>query len=323
MTIHHFGGEMGFFKPSDSASIEVTDQSHNSAFARCAMRVRGTTSYIVWPVLAAPVTSGWWHFDYKRGAGTGGTNTKIFVGVDDNGDEVIRVLAPSTSMVLQYWDGTTWVDLSATISVDTDSIRQTIDIYIEGMGSSDGYAELYIAGNLRANGEADFTTVPNIEEVRQYGRGATSDSVYSQCIAADESTIGMRVGTIAMTGNGNSTAWTGDYTGIDETAYLDADLIVSPTADQVELFTGTAVPSFTGYRIRALALTARAKKSGSGPEQFQFALRSAGTTYFSSTIPLTFGYENYCAVWATDPATSAEFLSTAIASLQFGVKSIT
>jgi hypothetical protein len=55
----------------------------------------------------------------------------------------------------------------------------------------------------------------------------------------------------------------------------------------------------------------------------QLALRSAGTTYFSATKALDFGYGAFGNVWETNPATSAAFLSSEIAALEYGVKSIT
>jgi hypothetical protein len=184
-----------------------------------------------------------------------------------------------------------------------------------------------MSGTLRITASVNLSTLTGIAKVRAWGinRGINGPVDYTQFVLATETTIGMRVGTIYMSGQGvTHTFDTGGYANIDELVYSDADFVQSGTAGQIELFTGTPVPSFTGYSIRALALTARAKSDGSAPAHFRFQLRSGGVTYDNgSDLALDFGYGNYCAVWETNPATSAAFQPSEISALQYGVKSVT
>jgi hypothetical protein len=143
-------------------------------------------------------------------------------------------------------------------------------------------------------------------------------------IVQDQSTIGFVLGTCVPSGAGSTSAWTGAYTDIDEAVTSDADFISSGTANQVSTFAQTAIPTLTGYVVRAVCVSARAKRGSSGPQNIRMALRSAGTNYFSgSDISLGLGYAPVQTIWATDPATSAAWVNTAISSLEPGVKSIT
>jgi hypothetical protein len=334
VSILAFGGEMGFFIPSDASSIETTadvgsTQPYNSSFARCGSKAHGPAAYLESTAVAAQADL-WTHFDIVQSAATpSSTIVKLVEFIDGGGIERVRLtgsyLNTGGTWQMERWTGSAWVSVGNFVA--SSSVLQTIDIHIVSNTAS-GSIKLYVAGTKRIDsGTVDLSAFSGITKIRCWGvtRGISSDIGYSQIVLASESTVGMRVGTIVMTGQGNTHSFdTGGFANIDETVYSDADFIQSGTAAQIEQFTGTAVPSFTGYSIRALALTARAKTSGSAPTKMRFSLRSAGTDYLSgSDITLDAGYGAFCAVWETNPATSAAFLSSEIAALQYGVKSVT
>jgi hypothetical protein len=331
MSILFFGGEMGAFVPSDSSSEEdTTSGSYDSGFARNSLEITGASSYVdsVGFTLTADL---WIRFDVIQGGSSSNTAAKapIVVGLNGSGTEVVRLTGDfqtaggSITWQFQYLLSGTWTNLGS--SFVTSTARQTFDIHLV-VNSGSGSVEIFCSGTSRASGSADLSGISGIAKLRAYGRnvlGAATVSV-SQVVVASEPTIDMRVGTIVMTGQGATHTFdTGGFANIDEGVYSDADFIQSGTAAQIELFTGTPVPSFTGYTIRALALTARANYSGSAPTKFRFVLRSAGTNYTSADQTLTFGNGAFCKVWETNPATSAAFNSSEISALQYGVESRT
>jgi hypothetical protein len=325
VSIFAFGGEMGFFIPSDSDVIESTGVSYNSAFARCLTRVRRTTNYAETPTISAQ-DDFWFHFeDLQTNAASGGFSAWATL-YDSGGIGRIRVRSggDNTTLYMDYYNGTAWTEIGNILIAMND--LQTFDIHVVSNTAS-GSATLYVAGTERiVSGTLDLSAFTGITKARFTGRGSNAITCGpSQVVMADEPTIGMRVGTIVMTGQGTThTFATGGFGNIDEIVYSDADFIESDTAAQVELFTGTAIPTFTNYTIRAIALTARAKTDGTAPTKFRFILRSGGTSYDNgSDLTLGFGYGGYCAVWETNPDTSAAFLASEISALEFGVKSVT
>jgi hypothetical protein len=326
MTIYFAGGEMGAFIPSDSTVTEAGSVSHyNSSFARTALYATKDANYFESPELTG-LTDAWIHFDLSVGSALVGEG-KRFSWYDTAGTERIRLIGDNAGdMTLQYNVGAGFVTVGSVVSAPLSNVTQTIDIHVV-CNSASGSIHLYLSGTERVAGTGiDLSAITELNKVRFTGKLATgslgADTFASQVIVADEPTIGWRLTTVPATGAGATTDWTGGYTEIDEVAYSDADFINSATANQVELFShSTAVPS--GYAVRAVAVTARAKCGASGPQNIQLALRSAGTTYFSASKALDVGYEAFVNIWETDPATSADFTASAIAALQFGVKSIT
>jgi hypothetical protein len=321
MTILFAGGEMGAFIPSDSTVIETTS-GYNSDFARCMIKAQRSSNYAETATIAATADL-WLHFEMVQGNSAFAAGTWLTL-YDTGGTGRIRVRSggDNTTLYMDYWNGTAWTEVD-NFAISMNDL-QTFDIHVVS-NTATGSAKLYVAGTLRIeSGTLDLSAFTGITKARFTGRTTNAVSAGpSQVIMADESTIGWRLKTVPATGAGASTAWTGGYTEIDEITYSDADFINSATADQVELFThSTTVPD--GYTVRGVAVTARAKRGTTGPQNMRLMLRSGGTTYDNGAdLALDEGYGAFCAVWETDPATSADFTASAIASLQFGVKSIT
>jgi hypothetical protein len=323
---------MGFFTPSDTASKEeATALLFDSSFSRCATKA-DSGSYID-SVSFGDQTDFWVHVEGPwRYGDTLGSSTKssLFVFLDNTGAEIIRLIGDygansgTGNWQLQYSLAGVWTNLAAAFS--TSASRQIFDFHIV-CDSASGSVDCYVAGTHRSSsGTVDLSGITEVAQLRgRSGSYPGNTAAYSQIIIADEPTIGWKIGTIVMTGQGSThTFTTGGFNNIDETIYADGDFIQSDTAAQVELFTGTPVPSFTGYVIKAVAVTARAKTSGAGPTKMRLCLRSGGTTYDNgSDITLDFGYGAFCAVWNQNPNGPADWASTDIASLEYGVKSVT
>lgn len=328
MSILAFGGEMGFFLPSDGGAFEITSGNHDPTFARCASRSNSIASYLDTPNVGAQANF-WLHCEtIINGYNYTSSQTRSIELLDSGGIAQLRITVcynATVTWTVDKWSGTAWITLK---SITASETRQVVDLHVVSNTSS-GSIDLYLSGTKRlSTGTVDLSGLSGVAQCRMWGYSPSYGNAYqdySQVVLATETTIGMRVGTLVMTGQGTTHTFdTGGFANVDEIAYSDADFIQSGTAAQVELFTATPVPSFTGYSIRALALTARAKSDGSAPTKFRFQLRSAGTTYDNGAdLSLDFGYGNFCAVWLTNPATSAAFQASEISALQYGVKSVT
>jgi hypothetical protein len=224
---------------------------------------------------------------------------------------------------MEYWNGSAWTIAGSAYAATVNTL-QTFDIHIVSNTAS-GTVASYISGTQKSLATVDLSAFSGIAQFRVWGKtvGIAVPVYYSQAIAANESTIGWRLTTVPPTSGGATTDWTGTYAEIDEITYSDADFINSATVNQVELVAhSTTIPS--GYLVRGVAVTARGRRSsGSGPQHLQLAVRSGGTVYVSGSKSLGLGYQPFTNVWEDDPATSADFTTSAITSLQYGVKSIT
>lgn len=318
MTKYFMGGEMGAFLPSDSNVVESTNANgFDSAFSRCSIAITGSSSYAFTPDLSLPNVF-YVHFYCRRNSSN--SITQDICVLRTSTTEVFRVRSDGTSVWMQALISSVWTTVGTTETIPLNLTNQHFDLYIDG-NSATGNAKLYVAGTLRITAASvNLTAVASLQTARFYGWGNDTFFV-SQVMIDSEPTIGGRLFTIPITGAGATTSWTGAYTEIDEIIYSDADFINTSTATAVSTFAVTA-PTLTGYVIEAVAVTARAKKGGSGPTQLQLALRSAGTDYFSASKALDVGYGGFVNIWETNPATGAAFLTTAIASLQPGVKAI-
>lgn len=333
MSILAFGGEMGFFLPSDSNSLEATSSGkYNGSFARCTTAIFGGSAYSDSPAITAQ-SNFWLHCDVFQDSGVTSLTTQspIIELLDSGGISVLRLTCSwlssgsSGTWQIEHWNGTSWTALGNCTAAP--GALQTIDIHVVSNTAS-GSMDFYMAGTKRiASGTLNLSTTTGITKVRTWGttRGIRNDTWVSQMVLASESTIGMCVGTIYMSGQGvTHTFDVGGFANIDEIAYSDADFDKSGTAGQIELFAGTSVFNFSGYSIRALALTLRGKTDGSAPTKFRFQLRSGGVVYDNGAdLTLDFGYGNFCAVWENNPATSARFQPSEISALQYGLKSVT
>lgn len=334
MSIIFGGGEMSAFTPSDSTVIERTStsglysQAYNSSFARACIEMSNDTTYAE-GTPSASSTDIWYHFDLMCDNAVGTTSTTRFRAYDSSGNERLRLAYNDDGHIvtINYWNGSAFV-AAGTFSLNLTFIRQTIDINVV-CNSASGLIACYVAGTERLGSPViNTSSITNLKKFRFVGATISSvshyETMFSQVIVTDGvPTVGWRGVVRYANGAGATNDWTGAYTEIDEAIYSDADFINSSVADQVELFTNTG-PSVTGYTIRAVCVSSRARRGASGPSKMRHALRSAGTTYFSSgDISLTVGYAPTQTIWEQDPATTSDWLTGALTTLQFGVKSIT
>jgi hypothetical protein len=317
MTILFAGGELSAFSASDFTNVTEATAStgRDTTYTRSAIVITNPAAWIETPVFASATTL-WVHAEWQTGsASVSGVPITFYNSV---GTAVFRLNGTAGPVLqMQYWNGSTWTNIGTSFGY-TSATRYTIDIKL--VCGSSGSAELYVSGSLISSASATMTAVTNVNKLRL--SNTISSSYWTQIIAADESTVGWKLATLAPTADGANTTWTGTYADVDEaTTVSDTDFISSANADEVETFTASDA-SGAGFTVKALVVAARAR-SGSGPQNIQMAVRSAGANYFSSSVAnIGAGYAGLQAVFSTDPATGSAWTLANANSAEIGVKSV-
>lgn len=313
MTFYFLGGGLDSLdNSSGSVSEKVGDM--DASFSRCSTEVSGASGdYAETPAWSA-IQEVWVHFYLAENS-----SASEIMHLMDGTDAILKMQIASGSYKIFYLSAAaTWTQIGSNVTVGAGS--HYFDIYFKS-GAGSGAAGFYLDGVEKwTTTGATYTFSPDVTSVR-FERGS-HDIQISQIAVRGESTIGGRVMQGYMSGNGANTAWTGDFGNVDEAVLNEADYIYSGTATQVETFSHTLVGATTGYVPVAVCVSARAKRGATGPQNFQLALRSGSTDYFSATKSLGLGYTAAQNIWETNPDTSAAWATSQLAALQPGVKSI-
>lgn len=277
-------------------------------------------------------SSRWAHFAmYYEGTVNPAADSDVVTVVDSTtGNEILRLKALNAETYFQYHNGSAWVDISGILPFSDDTLYQ-IDIECDVDGSTGSFA-LYIDGvkNAELTGNTDFRSGAQADKILFWNQNhSTSSSQYTvyftEVIVADEPTVNWRLVTLWPDGNGNHTAWTGDYTDIDEAEYDTADQVDTTTAAQRESFTIRDIPTvFADLDVAAVVVAALAKRGTTGPQDLQIMVRTNSLDFDSSSVGLSnVAYERFQNVWATNPDTSAAWTQAEVNALEIGVESIT
>jgi len=134
----------------------------------------------------------------------------------------------------------------------------------------------------------------------------------------------VRVETLLPTSNGNSTAWTGVYTAVDEggAANDDTDYIYSSTPGDKETY-GLSDLSVTNGTVYAVQANLTARKDDAGSRTIAPVLRVGGTDYDGTTTGgLAASYLDYKQLYERlDPSGAAWTVST-VNAMEAGVKEV-
>lgn len=323
MSIVFAGPEIGCFTANDSASYESTSGTrYDSAYARCSMFSDGNSSAKVSPVFAS-TTEGYINVGWYRSNTSGASVLRTYT---SGGVAAFRLYYDEPDIKIQYWNGSAWVDATGTATVASAVLQlQTIAFKVN---NASGYLRLYSGTGslLLDSGTLNLASIANIAQLDLPGAFSSADQDHCEIVVSDVNTniIGCRLGTLYINGAGATNGMTsGDYTSVDETTYSLADFLSSAAADQV--FVGACNDFDPGAgTILALGVGALARNDGGGgPQNLQLAVRTGGTTYFSSTKSLGVGYSANVAIWETNPNTGVAWVAADMAAVQIGVKSIT
>lgn len=328
MAVLFAGGEWESFTPSDGSPEVVTTTAYfDNAFARCAIRMGGSSSpNYAYAALPDPVSEIWFHCEiYRTNVSTGST---VWQASTSTGQGILRLqMVTSTPATLQYWNGTAWTTIGL-VNLASNTLLQ-LDIHMR-IADTGGVFEAFVNGVQVAvyTGDTNLFSGSQVKTITlgQVYNGIAS-TYWSQVIVTDtDDTRAMKLATLGPNADGALTEWTGSYTDVDEIGtYNDGDYISSGTPNQVELF-GMSDLSATAATLDVIAfvMAGRGRKGAAGPQNVQMALRTSGVDYFSGNLP---GLSPVFAaltqtIWPNNPSTSLPWSTSDINGIQAGFKSI-
>jgi hypothetical protein len=228
---------------------------------------------------------------------------------------------------LYKYSGAAWsAALGTTVAPVAINSLVTIDILITvGVAGTfklfkDGIAVITFTGD---------TTIDNTNFGRLHIKGqptSTKALDVSQVVIADESTLGFKLITQTPTSAGATSAWTGDYTLIDDTTYDINDYIETNVVANISTFgTSNINAAYSTYNVKAVTVAMQASNdAGSAVSDIQAAVRVGASNFFSANLGLTKDGSNYPVqgTFNTNPATAAVWTQAEVNAAEAGVKSV-
>jgi len=199
---------------------------------------------------------------------------------------------------------------------------QKIDVAVT-YGTS-GKVDVYIEGTLVATYSGDITTDGNTAlssfTVGCAAIGGSSGTYWSEVICSDSDTRDLSLVTMAPTANGNTFGWdAGSVTSINETTLNDTTVITSGTTGQLAQFTVGSSGITGNNAIKAVCISARAVKGGTGPQNIRMNVRTGGTNSNSAAIALPAALGRIQNVFATNPVTASNWVGTDLTAAGFNI----
>lgn len=226
-------------------------------------------------------------------------------------------------LLFQAWNGSSWSTLVTTTNTVGANVLKKIDIqYVRD--NSAGEVHIYIDDALEATltgADTDLAAWTSIDRVRFESASSTGGDQWtiSGLIISVDDTRQMKFVQESITGNGTNTAWTGDYTGIDELGLNTADEISSTTTNDIETFTGSINNIIdTGHDILASVLTYNINSVG-GDSDLAAAYRISSTNYETSPKTALSGLSVMSFITEASPATATAWTPSEIEGAEFGV----
>lgn len=309
MARYFAGNTLASFYRVSTATVESTLSARfNSAFVSSSIFIDSTNDYIETPPFASAATGTvWFHFEFYLGnATTGHTAMAVLL----NGSTgVFRVSQVSSStMKMQYWNGTAWTDTGSTFSF-TNGTLQRMDVRVD-LGSG---AEVFLNGTSVASGSGWTGGGTSVTKLQLRCPSFSNQIYYSQVMVADYDLRDSRFMALAL--NGNSTANAGAASGlvsdINETVLNEATSISIGTSGNKAGQTHAALTVPTGYLVGALVFNARGRVNGAITDG-KLGVRSGGVNYSSSGKGYTAGFEPRVHIVESDPATGTLFTQAGV-----------
>lgn len=329
MAILWCGGEdLDFAAGVTLPAVDTSSGRFRSAYARCDIGALNSSSYpksVAFP--GGAVTSAWLSMQfYPVNSGGLGTGALLIGLINSSTPSSGLWFATSSSYddqcaVCKY-DGTTITQL---VAESGHSIVQAslykIDLEVISYGAS-GTVNLYVGGSLVATytGNVAVSGITNLDTVVIQGNH-TNYAGFSEIIVASEDTRAMSLATAPPSGAGSTDQWTGAYTDVDEITIDDSTPIYTNSTGKDEQFTVGSLPSGT-FAVRAVMRVARASSTaGATATQVAPGFNISGTVYDQGLQATTTSWETLQALYSQNPATSANWTTSDIGSLESNERS--
>jgi len=335
MSLIFAGSEPEAFKQLNPGALSFTttvgtgDGNYDSNFARGALVPGASSAYYV--VLNSGLTEIWIRWRSRDTGDVGQSSADWFYVKNQAGTEVFwfegEGVGSSERFTAERWDGSVRQTVGSFLThAQQSAIFYDVHIKID---ASAGIIRVYQDNMLQAEYTGDTSALGTTIDEIYFANSASHQPYISECIIADESTIGWRVETHYGVGTGANTAWTGDYDDTDDADLNDASSIstTSNSVDESFILNDMGATAET-MEIKGVVVSARAKNDAAGPGNIDMLLRPVstnyvnGTNYLDTQTALTAGYLPYQAVWETNPEDSGAWANTDIDALQAGVRSL-
>lgn len=332
MTILFAATELESFIASGAGTLPAVSTNNtlfDPNFSRSALALDGDSAAGPWRpiVLMGDIAECWAHYRVTTVAISLTNGNTIFELQNSAGQGVLRIQNVSTSQFRgEYWNGSAWTSMGANQSVADGTF--TFDIH-SLIANSGGLFEIYINGVLiwSLSGDTDLFSGSANDRVlfNRYTTGSAPDAKISEIILSTTSTLGQRVATLAPTGDGTYTAWTGTFADVDETSINDSDFISSITPNDQESFVLSDLSTTAqGYDPVAVTIASRGRIGATGPSNYQHLTRTGGNDFLSANLnPNTSFQAQPQTVYMQNPDTTADWTISDIQNLETGVKAIT
>jgi hypothetical protein len=180
--------------------------------------------------------------------------------------------------------------------------------------------------NFSGDPRTDAATQLNQVELAGVSNTANATaSCWSEVIIADEDTRGMSLWSLPPAAAGNTQGWTPNtLANINKTTINDATVISTSSNNTLsEWTTATSAPS-GAWAVKAIVQEARVSVGGTGPQHFDWVVRTAGTDFTAGASVAPSGtLSNFSNMWATNPNTSSAWAISDIATgFNLGIKSL-
>ena len=328
MTILAVGGEAECFVEvvDNDFAIESGVGRFDSTLSRHAMKITQAVSEIDLIFPGGAVDEAWIHMyvyqedveeevDWIRFV-DGSSNTLYVITMESDGAWTLRK------------NNSGFSDLATSDDPVVVNEAAIIDIYIKRHAST-GEFTVYKDGEVVVTFTGDTeTSASAFDRIRWSGLvGSDKELNLSQVIVADETTIGMKLATLAPSSNGTYSAWIGDYTDVAQ-ENLDTGVgIETPDVDDVSSFQLSNIHSshnnsvVVSYIIAMLGLI---EDDADDTEDFQIVTRVGSTDYLSDDLGFTSSdvLERIQKAINDNPATSNPWTVQQLNSAEFGVKAI-
>jgi len=324
-TLLYAGGEDIDFIPAPTCGtncfVMTSAGTFRSNWARETYGVRYTsasdppTTRFATPVFTAS-SQIWVHAQVWSTAGGGATtaNQQLLrlIGADGNPAIILRGTGTAGQIKISKRDTSGVItDLLTCASAifPTPNLDQ-LDVYVNYAAS--GEVNVYrnsvsfcdYTGDVTTNGRTQL----NAAEFSAAGGSAGNDWVgWSEVVIATTDTRAMNLYTLSPNGNGNATQWTGTNpcTAIlNATAYNDTSYVTTGSNSQIEECTVRNSLPTGSFNVQAVVMSGRLLVGSSGPQHFDFVLRTGGADYTSSDFAPTNSFSNIGNyIQALNPAT--------------------
>jgi hypothetical protein len=326
---------------STLANEETVDSAAETAtldyIQSCIKIYGGSTSqgYIEFDVSSSAYTSGWIRF-VARGPASVFATTNGFFSFYGPTTELfrLRMVNASGHWAAEYWNGSAFVQIGATVTSPLASAIIKFDIRFI-IANSGGEFTVYANGvNVASLTAADtLTTADTTLSKLRFAAQSTSQTVGNTTMtiwggivvdSADTRTILFDEATTAA--NGGETAWTNAEIDIDEVygATTTTDFIVGDANLETETYTfGATAAGVAGNTVDGVYLVIHAKAQASPGLHIRGIARISATNYESdnSVQPTSAGWRSYALQFDNNPATAAEWANiAAVEAAEFGVR---